>query len=64
MLNEYCLLEISDYLFVPDWMNFGQLHWKVEMALVSYKYTRVNLTDMDMQRYHLTLSISTTSLNS
>lgn len=44
MLNEYCFLEITDYLSVPDWMKFGQLHWKVEMALVSYKYTRVKLT--------------------
>lgn len=45
MLNEWCLLEIADYLDISDWMRFGQLHEKVERALVSYKYPRAELSE-------------------
>lgn len=40
MLNEYCILEIMDYLSVPDWMIFAQLHPIAERAAGSYKYPR------------------------
>lgn len=50
MLNEYCLLEITEYLSDWEWMRFGQLHWKVEMALVSYKYPRAELSDWAIKK--------------
>lgn len=44
MLNEYCILEIMDYLRVTDWMTFAQLHPMAERAAASYKYPRQYLT--------------------
>lgn len=43
LLNEYCILEVMDYLTVPDWMIFGQLDPKAERAVTSYKYPRHHL---------------------
>lgn len=47
ILNEYCILEIMDYLSVTDWMIFAQLHPIAEQAAISYKYPRQSLKTED-----------------
>lgn len=42
-LNEYCLLEIVEYLSVYEWLRLGMFHWKMQSALVSYKIPRADI---------------------
>lgn len=54
MLNDdYILLEITNYLPVSDWINFGLIHPRSDWIVINCKYPRANLTMQDLPKLNI-----------